>query len=138
MTSLYWMLISKGIRTYRFLPAFFREFYPSHRAETPVLFQWLLHSLGQRRFQHQYDPRSGVIRAGCQSYYLNSDLATVTENRMLNPDVRFFLKRNPGFIHGDELLCLAEFKPENIKRFMLREVLKRTSREEYAVRVNER
>ena len=31
----YWFLISKGYKTYRFLPLFFREFYPRHDAATP-------------------------------------------------------------------------------------------------------
>src|SRR5205823_6261147 len=35
-TELYWFLISKGYKTYRFLPVFFREFYPRHDAPTPA------------------------------------------------------------------------------------------------------
>src|SRR5436309_2239183 len=34
-TELYWFLISKGFRTYRFLPVFFHEFYPRHDRPTP-------------------------------------------------------------------------------------------------------
>ena len=35
-TNLYWLLTSKGYKTYRFLPVFFREFYPCHNQETPA------------------------------------------------------------------------------------------------------
>ena len=34
--ELYWFLISQGYKTYRFLPVFFREYYPRHDAETPA------------------------------------------------------------------------------------------------------
>ncbi|MFN8457670.1 MAG: hypothetical protein U0401_23935, partial [Anaerolineae bacterium] len=31
----FWFLISSGYKTYRFLPVFFREFYPTYRQPTP-------------------------------------------------------------------------------------------------------
>ncbi len=53
---LFWMLISKGFRTYRFLPVFFHQFYPHVDRPTPAWEQSLMDSLGQLRFANGYDP----------------------------------------------------------------------------------
>jgi hypothetical protein len=33
--EIYWMLISKGLRTYKYLPSFFLEYYPCSDKPTP-------------------------------------------------------------------------------------------------------
>jgi hypothetical protein len=30
-----------------------------------------------------------------------------------NPHKNFFFKKNPGYIHGDELVCLTEIDEDN-------------------------
>ena len=45
----YWFLISKGYKTYRFLPLFFREFYPRHDAPTPAWAKEILDALGRHK-----------------------------------------------------------------------------------------
>jgi hypothetical protein len=30
------------------------------------------------------------------------------------PEVRFFLAANPGYVRGDELLCLCRLAPDNL------------------------
>ena len=53
----YWFLISSGYRTYRFLPLFFRNFFPRDAALKP-----LLDEIAAAKFGDAYDARSGVIR----------------------------------------------------------------------------
>jgi hypothetical protein len=86
----YWLLLSSGFRTYRFLPVFWREFWPRHDAEPPAVV----------RFVH---PQR-----------LRGPLAAIPEGRALCPDVRFFLQRNPGHVDGDELVCLTELSDANL------------------------
>ena len=57
---LYWYLISKGYRTYRFLPVFFREFYPRHDVATPPVEAAVLYALGRRKFGDSYDGANGA------------------------------------------------------------------------------
>jgi len=45
----YWLLTSKGYKTYRFLPVFFREFYPRYDAQTPEFERVLLASAAAAR-----------------------------------------------------------------------------------------
>jgi hypothetical protein len=38
----------------------------------------------------------------------------VEETRRKNPHISYFIGRNPGFIRGDELACLARVSPDNL------------------------
>jgi hypothetical protein len=61
--SLFWFLISKGYKTYRYLPLFFREYYPRHTAPTPPWAQSIIDVLGRQKYPRAYDPSAGIIRA---------------------------------------------------------------------------
>jgi hypothetical protein len=114
--ELYWFLISKGYKTYRFLPVFFHEFYPRHDVPTPSEAAAILGALGQARFPDEHDAAAGVVRAGPWQYHLRDGLAPVTVERLHDPHVRFFQERNPGHVRGDELCCLAPLTRGNFTR----------------------
>ncbi len=122
--ELYWFLISKGYKTYRFLPVYFREFYPSFRKPTPAFEARLMEHLAWRKFGDAYDPLSGVIRFGPRVPRLKRGVAKVTPNRLRNRDVKFFVRANPGHARGEELVCLAQFDDGNLKPFMARAIRK--------------
>ena len=110
--SLYWFLISQGYKTYRFLPTFFNEFYPRFDQDTPPHLSRLVDALAQRKFASAYDAATGVVRADPLQYRLRQHLAPVTEERLANPHVRYFVQCNPGHAQGDELCCLAPLPRE--------------------------
>ena len=62
--ELYWFLISKGYKTYRYLPLFFREFFPRDQALTPARMQAVLDALARAKYPVAYDPSRGIISAG--------------------------------------------------------------------------
>lgn len=109
--SYYWLLLTSGFRTYRFLPVFWREFYPVYRVGTPPAKQRLLDHLAEERFATQY--RDGVVKFKLPQV-LAGDLNKVPEGRRKDPHVQFFLERNPGCFGGEELVCLTELKEENL------------------------
>jgi hypothetical protein len=111
--ELYWFLISKGYKTYRFLPVFFREFFPRHTVPTPAWAKEVIDALGRSKYPAEYDPQAGVIRAGPGQYRLRGGVAEVTPERLRDPHVRFFHGRNAGHGRGDELCCLAPLTREN-------------------------
>src|SRR3972149_2207078 len=47
---LYWLLISSGYKTYRFLTVFYKEFYPRYDQPTPPEVQAILDQLATERF----------------------------------------------------------------------------------------
>ena len=112
---LYWFLIVKGHRTYRYLPAFSRSYYPTWRHATPPREQALMTHLASMRFSECYDARSGVVSFPASRGQLKPEWATVPPDDLRKPDVRFFLERNPGYTRGDELVCLTELCPENLR-----------------------
>ncbi|MGF1498014.1 MAG: hypothetical protein ACFB8W_14500 [Elainellaceae cyanobacterium] len=113
--QLYWLLISSGYRTYRFMPTFWREFYPRHDAPTPSHVQRLIDRLAMEKFGDRYDPTAGVVRLS-HPHTLRGKLRGVPDERRANPHVQFFAARNPGHCWGDELVCLTEVCEENLTR----------------------
>jgi hypothetical protein len=111
--DLYWFLISKGYKTYRFLPVFFRDFYPRYDSPTPTWAREVIDVLGRARYPAAYDPAAGVIRAWPEKDRLREGVANVTPERLRDPHVRFFVEQNPGHPQGEELCCLAPLARDN-------------------------
>lgn len=59
-TPLYWFLLTKGHRTFRYLSAFGKTTYPHWEAERPDL-KRLADHLANARFGSDYNPESGVV-----------------------------------------------------------------------------
>jgi len=116
-TPLYWFLISKGYRTYLYLPVFFREFYPRPGSLTPPLAQGTLDALATAKFGERYDRDSGLITFPQSHGQLTADLAIVPAHRRDDEHVQFFLARNPDYARGTELACLAVISPDNLTDF---------------------
>lgn len=111
--KLYWFLISKGYKTYRYLSLFFREYYPRQGVVTPPNLFNLNHALAEWKFGDRYDSTQGIVRASEHGCHLRADVAPVLSHRLRDPDVSFFVDANPGHAMGDELCCLAPLNRQN-------------------------
>jgi hypothetical protein len=111
---LYWLLITSGYKTYRFLPVFFDEFYPRHDRPTPPAAQALLEALAEERFGREFRPGQGIVRFARGATPLRPGVAEVTPERLKDPHVAFCLARNPGHQRGDELVCLTRIHADNL------------------------
>jgi hypothetical protein len=111
----YWFLISKGHKTYMYLPLFFKEYIPSPTEEQNCSLKSILDRTASRMFQDDYNPEKGLIRFKTSQGELKPFLAQDTFNKKDKRHVQFFLKKNPKFYKGDELACLAEISPENTR-----------------------
>lgn len=109
----YWLLLSSGFRTYRFLPVFWSEFWPRAGASMPEAMRGLRDELAGRRFGAAYDVGAGVVRFGAPQR-LRGELAEVPEGRTRDAHVAYFLEANPGHWDGDELVCLTELSDANL------------------------
>jgi len=109
----YWLLLTSGFRTYRFLPVFWREFFPRFDQATPPTVQGLLAYLAREQFGPAYDPDHGLVRF-TRPQRLRNGLVELSPNRIADRHVNFFLSRNPGYANGDELVCLTELVDSNL------------------------
>ena len=119
----YWLLLTSGFRTYRFLPLFWREFLPRFDAVEKPEARELLNHLAHEKFAEQFDARAGIVRF-THPQHLRSELRGIPPERFADPHVQFFTARNPGHERGDELVCLTELSAENLTaagRRMVRE-----------------
>ncbi len=128
---LYWYLLSKGHRTYMYLPLFFKRYFPAAEPSR----HWdeggkLAALCSEQLFPESWLPSCGVIHFNEQHGQVNATLAENTRRRSHHPQVDFFLRKNPGFDGGDELACVAELAPENLHhrvRAMMKEGMTKSS-----------
>jgi hypothetical protein len=104
----YWLLITSGFRTYRFLSVFWREFWPRYDAPQPPP---LLEALAREQFGHRY--ADGIVRFP-QPQCLHGATAEIPAGRHSDPHIAFFAQCNPGWARGDELVCLCELAEANL------------------------
>jgi len=108
-----WLLITSGYRTYRFLPIFWKQYYPKYDMETPSDVRSLIDYLARERFGDQYDHDLGIVKFDHPQKLIH-ELAIVPEGKRSDPHIAFFNKLNPGHAQGDELVCFAELDDENL------------------------
>lgn len=108
---LWWLLLTSGFRTYRLLPVFWRDFWPSCEGPTPPDVRDRMTLLARERFGDLY--KDGVVRFP-EPQKLRGDLAEIPPGRLRDPHVACFLEKNPGWAEGDELVCLTEIAESNL------------------------
>jgi len=110
---LYWLLISSGYKTYRFLTVFYQEFFPRYDQPTPPEMQAIMEHLARQRFGLDYHCEAGVVRFKDGATPLRDGVAEVTDERLQDPHVAFYISKNPGYVNGDELVCITRVHPDN-------------------------
>jgi hypothetical protein len=116
---LYWFLLVKGHRTFRYLPVFGKSFYPHWSVDRSDL-KPLADALAQEMFPDDYNPATGVVEFKQSRGHLKPDLALPSPEELDREGVRYFLDRNPGYRRGHELVCLCEVEEHNMKPLTLR------------------
>jgi hypothetical protein len=118
-TPLYWLLLVKGHRTFRYLPVFGKSFHPHWEIDRGDL-KPLADALASELFCGDYNATTGVVEFERSRGHLKPELAEPHESELEREGVRFFLERNPGYRRGHELVCLCEVEEANMKPLTLR------------------
>ena len=116
---LYWLLLVKGHRTFRYLPVFGKSFYPHWSVDRSDL-KPLADALAGDMFHGDYNAATGLVEFNPSRGHLKADIAMPTPTELEREGVRFFLERNPEFTRGHELVCLCEVEEHNMKPLTLR------------------
>jgi hypothetical protein len=118
---LYWLLISKGHRTYRYLRVFSKQYFPNRAYDTPNHIKVVLNHVASKQFGDEYNSSKGLVEYSNFQVLLRHEWSNETISNNLEAD--FFFKKNPNFSHGDELVCITELCKENLHSYALRAFL---------------
>lgn len=106
-TRQYWLLISKGYKTYLLLSRNFPEHYPKRGQDNPTL-KALVTQYCETLFPGKLDTASMTLDFGVNANCLKQDVAGIDDElRAREPDVAFFEQRNPHWQRGTELPCIG-------------------------------
>ncbi|MCL2201218.1 MAG: hypothetical protein FWB75_04570 [Oscillospiraceae bacterium] len=108
----YWLLLSKGYKTYKYLHTFYNTFYPCVDKETPSEVQAVIDKFATEQFGNKY--KNGVYAAGKD--FLKEEFDDVSDAKLKNKHTSFFFEKNPNYKQGDELVCITELSLENLNR----------------------
>lgn len=110
----YWFLIVKGHRTYKYLPVFVKSFYPHWDYQSESL-KAIADFLAIEKFGEIYNLQKGVLEFPKSNGHLKEQYAYPKDNEKNKLSVKYFLQRNPNYVKGHELVCLCELARENLK-----------------------
>jgi hypothetical protein len=115
LDPIYWVLTSKGYKTYLLLTNNLRTYYPRFDRGTPPFYQRLRDTFGRALYPDHYNDATGLVtfsKQGASKDRLASDVAAITPAmRSQVAAISFFERQNPRWADGDELLCIGEFSP---------------------------
>lgn len=108
LTPQYWLLISKGYKTYLLLSKNFPDYYPKRGGSQDKGLEDLVAEYAEAMFPGKLDREKMLLDFGDNANCLKDDVAAITpEMRAENPDIAFFEQRNPTWQRGTELPCIA-------------------------------
>lgn len=112
MRDVYWFYGSNNYKSYMLLTKNFENYWPRHDLDTPPWERAFIGHLAKRYYGEGFDPSSGVWHgSGARSF--KGDDTNVGEKLSADPAIRYYLGHNPGYSHGDRLMCLAPLSMNN-------------------------
>lgn len=114
--GLYWLLISKGYKTYKYLTSLYKDYYPKLNVEIPEFEKNVVDEFCSMFYPEQYDKNNGLILGSKDKDYLKEEFAQIPENKLRDKHVKFFLEKNPHYAKGDELVCITLLSKENLNK----------------------
>ncbi len=128
LTPFYWFLISKGYKTYLLMTKNFVNYWPRHGKTTPDLERKAIEKLALSRFSDSWVPETGCLVFKTPQGRLKNGVVPISSEDLKDPDIQFFVKKNPGHALGNELCCLAEFSLTLWLSYMKKNLMRTTAR----------
>jgi len=111
--EIYYVLISKGWRTYKVLPFFFKSFAPKHDTPTSIHDKAVMDAFGKVKYPKDYDPDQGLIMFSKETQRLIPGSIDAVPPQDPDLHTQFFLKKNPTYLSGTELVCVGSVQVAN-------------------------
>jgi len=136
---LYWMLMSKGHKTYMLARRNFSRCYPNRTTDIPIQASQAMQQFYSEKFGDRYNAATCLIGAKVSASGASTNHALTGKNESSlckdrvkasridlsqadreHPDIAFFLQMNPNFNAGVELACIAEVRVIDLLRHLLK------------------
>jgi hypothetical protein len=111
--EIYWLLISKGWRTYRVPRLFFKDYAPREGAPDPRAFGEIADAFGCAKYPGRYDPATRLIVFPGETQRIRPGSTEAIDHRRSDPQMLFFEAANPEHGRGNELVCVAPIREDN-------------------------
>jgi len=110
-SNVYWYFDTFSYKSYLVLCRNVAEYWPRRDRPTPAWESGVIEVLARRHGGDAWNPTVGIIRA--QGRRLRRGVADVPPDGT-DPDIEYFLDRNPGHAAGERLPCLCPLNARNV------------------------
>lgn len=108
--KVYYTLTSKGWRTYKIMPFYFKDYAPRPDQPTTPFDQMVIDTFGRTKYPDNFDLATGLVSFGSQRVRPGGvDAAPEHPDRY----AQYFLERNPDYLAGHELVCIGRITLDN-------------------------
>lgn len=126
-TPVFWLLISKGYKTYLLLTNNFPKHYPSYRHNN-IKLETVVDSYCEQLYPSYYNEADRLLNFGENYQFLKEDVAQITSDMTSNdPNIAHFVKLNPSWHKGTELPCVGEVSFHMMWNFVYKNILSKKS-----------
>ena len=105
---LYWLLLSKGYKTYLLLTNNFPTAFPRRSHVAPDSLVVLRNKVATEWWGAEYDATSEILTWADARDRVRSGVAALDPQTLAHPDIAWFVEKNPRWSEGQELVCFAE------------------------------
>lgn len=105
---LYWLLLSKGYKTYLLLTNNFPTAFPRRAHVAPAALIALRNKVAADWWGNEYDATSEILTWADARDRVRSGVAALDAKTLAHPDIAWFVEKNPRWSEGQELVCFAE------------------------------
>lgn len=117
---LFWLLLTKGFRTYLLAVNYFPQTFPKPGARPSSTLVAFRDRLAARLWGEAWDPSREVLHFAEARDRVRAPLSPPPPEALRHEAVQFFMARNPGADDGDELVCLVPLPLTDIGRAVVR------------------
>jgi hypothetical protein len=122
-TSVFWLLISKGYKTYLLLTNNFPKHYPRHDKNN-IKLESIVDNYCQQLYPSAYNTTHRLLDFGDEYQHLKGDVAAITQDMTeSHPDIKHFELLNPSWRQGTELPCVGEVSVDMFWQFIRKNIL---------------
>jgi hypothetical protein len=121
---LFWLLLTKGFRTYLLAVNYFPQTFPKPGATPEPSLVAFRDRLASRLWGDAYDPTREILHFSEARDRVRAPLSPPPPEALQHDAVRFFIAKNPGADAGDELVCLVPLPLRDLVRALARASMK--------------